>query len=391
MTKPIRTVAVLGSGVMGGGIAAHLANAGIPVLLLDIVPPKLTDAERASKAARDSIAAGAKDKLKKAKPAAFSHVRNAELIRTGNFDDDLAKVAECDLIVEAIIERLDIKQALFAKLDALLSGETIIASNTSGLRIAEMLEGRSQRFKEHFLVTHFFNPPRYMKLLELVAGPDTSAACKARVTHWGKDQLGKGIVWAKDTPNFVANRIDMMASIHLMRRPRPEAWTTSPACRWGTQGAASAPPTVGLDTARRRQLLPQRTSDSRRCSRQGDGRARHPRRQDQGRLLQARRQGRADARSQDRRVPGQGRRRGDHQGVQGPQQGRGRPRARQEAGRHARRGRRVRVAGAVEEPGLLGAPPGHDRQGGHAEERQCVPCAGLPGVRRSHRTRRERA
>jgi 3-hydroxyacyl-CoA dehydrogenase len=219
MTKPIRTVAVLGSGVMGGGIAAHLANAGIPVLLLDIVPPKLTDAERASKAARDSIAAGAKDKLKKAKPAAFSHVRNAELIRTGNFDDDLAKVAECDLIVEAIIERLDIKQALFAKLDALLSGETIIASNTSGLRIAEMLEGRSQRFKEHFLVTHFFNPPRYMKLLELVAGPDTSDACKARVTHWGKDQLGKGIVWAKDTPNFVANRIGthaMMASIHLM-------------------------------------------------------------------------------------------------------------------------------------------------------------------------------
>ncbi|MBL8619929.1 MAG: 3-hydroxyacyl-CoA dehydrogenase/enoyl-CoA hydratase family protein [Myxococcales bacterium] len=219
MTKPIRTVAVLGSGVMGGGIAAHLANAGIPVLLLDIVPPKLTEAERASKAARDSIAAGAKDKLKKAKPAAFSHVRNAELIRTGNFDDDLAKVAECDLIVEAIIERLDIKQALFAKLDALLSGETIIASNTSGLRIAEMLEGRSQRFKEHFLVTHFFNPPRYMKLLELVAGPDTSDACKARVTHWGKDQLGKGIVWAKDTPNFVANRIGthaMMASIHLM-------------------------------------------------------------------------------------------------------------------------------------------------------------------------------
>jgi 3-hydroxyacyl-CoA dehydrogenase len=180
MTKPIRTVAVLGSGVMGGGIAAHLANAGIPVLLLDIVPPKLTDAERASKAARDSIAAGAKDKLKKAKPAAFSHVRNAELIRTGNFDDDLAKVAECDLIVEAIIERLDIKQALFAKLDALLSGETIIASNTSGLRIAEMLEGRSERFRQHFLVTHFFNPPRYMKLLELVAGPDTSDACKAR-------------------------------------------------------------------------------------------------------------------------------------------------------------------------------------------------------------------
>ncbi|MEZ4403863.1 MAG: 3-hydroxyacyl-CoA dehydrogenase/enoyl-CoA hydratase family protein [Kofleriaceae bacterium] len=219
MTKPIRKVAVLGSGVMGGGIAAHLANAGIPVLLLDIVSPKLSEAERTSKAARDGIAAGALAKLKKAKPAAFSHVRNAELITTGNFDDDLAKVADCDLIVEAIIERLDIKRALFEKLDALLSGETVIASNTSGLRIAEMIEGRSERFRQHFLVTHFFNPPRYMKLLELVAGPDTSEECKARVTYWGKDQLGKGLVWAKDTPNFVANRIGthaMMGGIHLM-------------------------------------------------------------------------------------------------------------------------------------------------------------------------------
>lgn len=216
MTKPIRKVAVLGSGVMGGGIAAHLANAGIPVLLLDIVPPKATETTRA---VRDSIAAGALEKLKKAKPAAFTHVRNAALISVGNLEDDLDKVAGVDLIVEAIIERLDIKQALFTKLDALLTGDTIIASNTSGLRIADMLEGRSERFKQHFLVTHFFNPPRYMKLLELVAGPETSASAKARITHWGTDQLGKGIVWAKDTPNFVANRIGthaMMASIHLM-------------------------------------------------------------------------------------------------------------------------------------------------------------------------------
>ncbi len=219
MTKPIRKVAVLGSGVMGGGIAAHLANAGIPVLLLDIVPPKLTEAERASRDKRDGIAAGALDKLKKSRPAAFMAPRNAGLIRIGNFDDDLDQVAGCDLIVEAIIERLDIKQALFAKLDALLTGETIIASNTSGLRIAEMLEGRSERFRQHFVVTHFFNPPRYMKLLELVAGPDTADAVKARVEFWGKDQMGKGIVWAKDTPNFVANRIGthaMMAAIHLM-------------------------------------------------------------------------------------------------------------------------------------------------------------------------------
>jgi len=219
MTRPIRRVAVLGAGVMGSGIAAHCANAGLPVLLLDIVPPKLSDADRKSKAARDGFASGALDKLRKAKPAAFFHPRNAALISIGNFDDDLAKVADCDLIVEAIIERLDIKQALFTKLDAMLTGDTVIASNTSGLRIADMIAGRSDRFKQHFLVTHFFNPPRYMKLLELVAGPDTSAECKARVEQWSKDAVGKGVVWAKDTPNFVANRIGthaMMSGIHLM-------------------------------------------------------------------------------------------------------------------------------------------------------------------------------
>jgi 3-hydroxyacyl-CoA dehydrogenase len=210
---------VLGAGVMGSGIAAHCANAGIPVLLLDIVPPKLSDAEKKSKAARDGFAAGALAKLLKAKPAAFTHPRNAQLVTVGNFDDDLAKVKDCDLIVEAIIEKLEIKRDLFTKLEGIVGGDTIIASNTSGLRIADMLVGRSERFKQHFLVTHFFNPPRYMKLLELVAGPDTSAECKARVERWGKDALGKGIVWAKDTPNFVGNRIgtqSLMTVIHLM-------------------------------------------------------------------------------------------------------------------------------------------------------------------------------
>jgi 3-hydroxyacyl-CoA dehydrogenase len=219
MSKPIRRVAVLGAGVMGAGIAAHAANAGLPVLLLDIVPPKLGEAERKSKAARDGFAAGALEKLKKAKPAAFFHVRNAQLVTVGNFEDDLDKVKDCDLIIEAIVERLDIKRDLFAKLDAIVGGDTIVASNTSGLRIADMLVGRSERFKQHFLVTHFFNPPRYMKLLELVSGPDTSAEVKARVEAWGKNQLGKGIVWGKDTPNFIANRIgthSMMAVVHLM-------------------------------------------------------------------------------------------------------------------------------------------------------------------------------
>jgi 3-hydroxyacyl-CoA dehydrogenase len=212
MTHPIRRVAVLGAGVMGSGIAAHCANAGIPVLLLDIVPPK-------GGPDRNAFANGAIDKLKKAKPAAFMHARNAILIQTGNFDDDLAKVGECDLIIEAIIERLDLKQALFEKLEKLAPPHAVIASNTSGLRIVDMLQGRSDKFKQNFMVTHFFNPPRYMKLLELVAGPETTAEAKESIERFGREVLGKGIVWAKDTPNFIGNRIglqSMMTTIHLM-------------------------------------------------------------------------------------------------------------------------------------------------------------------------------
>ena len=200
---PIRRVAVLGAGVMGAGIAAHCANAGIPVLLLDL---------------KTELVAGAFEKLKKAKPAAFFHPKNAILVQTGTFDADLAKVGDYDLIVEAVVERLDIKRALFEKLEK-LAPNALVASNTSGLRIADMLVGRSETFRKHFMVTHFFNPPRYMKLLELVAGPDTSPEAKERVEAWGRELLGKGIVWAKDTPNFIGNRIglqSMMTVIHQM-------------------------------------------------------------------------------------------------------------------------------------------------------------------------------
>ncbi len=216
--KPIRKVAVLGAGVMGSGIAAHLTNAGIPVLLLDIVPPDLDPKEK-SKAKRDAFAAGALKKLKKAKPAAFFHKGNASMITVGNFDDDLEKVADCDLIIEAIIERLDIKQSLFAKLEKITDDNTIVASNTSGLRIVDMLSKSGAGFKKRFLITHFFNPPRYMKLLELVAGPETDKGILDRIADFGRNVLGKGIVWAKDTPNFVANRVgahSMMKVIHLM-------------------------------------------------------------------------------------------------------------------------------------------------------------------------------
>ncbi len=210
--KPIRRVGVVGSGVMGSGIAAHMANAGLPVLLLDIVP-------REEGAPRNAIAAGNLKATAKARPAAFFHPSNANLVTVGNIEDDLAKLEGCDLIIEAIIERLDIKRSFFEKLDAVVNDDTIVASNTSGLRIADMIEGRDAKFRENFLVMHFFNPVRYMKLLELVPGPDTTPEVMARVTRFGEDVLGKGIVVGKDTPNFVGNRIgvhSMMSTIHQM-------------------------------------------------------------------------------------------------------------------------------------------------------------------------------
>jgi len=216
---PIRRTCVIGAGVMGSGIAAHFANAGLEVLLLDIVPPNLTDDEKKDKAARNRFAVGGLDKALKARPAAFFHKSAANLVKTGNIEDDLDKVKDCDLVIEAIIERLDMKQALFAKLEKLVPAHCIVASNTSGLRIEGMLQGRTDGFKKSFIVMHFFNPVRYMKLLELVVGPDTSPEVAAKVKRFGEDQLGKGIVFGKDTPNFVGNRIGahaMMATIHQM-------------------------------------------------------------------------------------------------------------------------------------------------------------------------------
>jgi 3-hydroxyacyl-CoA dehydrogenase len=219
MSRPIRRAAVVGAGVMGSGIAAHLANAGVEVLLMDIVPPGLSDAEKKSRAARDRFAAGGLEKAIKARPAAFFHKDRARLISVGNVEDDLEKLRGCDLVIEAIIEQIEPKRALFEKLDGLVPPHAIVASNTSGLRIAEMTRGRSEGFRRQFLVMHFFNPVRYMKLLELVGGPDTSRETMEAVRRFGEDVLGKGIVVGKDTPNFVGNRIGahaMMTAIHLM-------------------------------------------------------------------------------------------------------------------------------------------------------------------------------
>ncbi len=219
MTTPIRTACVIGAGVMGSGIAAHFANAGVRVLLLDIVPPNLTDAERKDKKNRDRFAAGGLEKALKARPAAFFHPSFANLVRTGNVDDDLEQAKDCDLIIEAIIEKLEPKQQLFGRLEKIIAPHTIVASNTSGLRIAKMTEKLGADLKKRFLVMHFFNPVRYMKLLELVAGPDTSKETLERVRKFGEDILGKGVVFGKDTPNFVGNRIgahSMMVAIHQM-------------------------------------------------------------------------------------------------------------------------------------------------------------------------------
>ncbi len=217
--QPIRTAAVLGAGVMGAGIAAHLANAGIPTLLLDIVPPDLSAADAKNPAARNRFAAGGLDKALKSRPASFFHPSRARLVGVGNLEDDLDKAGRADIIIEAVIERLDVKQALFARLEKVIAPQTIVSSNTSGLPIAKLMEGRSAELRRRFLVTHFFNPPRYMKLLELVAGPDTDPAVLERVRRFGDDVLGKGIVLGKDTPNFVGNRIGtyaMMAAVHQM-------------------------------------------------------------------------------------------------------------------------------------------------------------------------------
>lgn len=218
MAFRVRKAAVLGSGVMGSGIAAQLANAGIPVLMLDMVPPKAEPGEDASsKAFRNKFAAAALARMAKHKPAPLMVPRAAELITVGNFDDDLARIAQCDWVVEVIREDLALKRALFERVEAVASPGSVLSSNTSGLRIAEMVRGRSEAFQKRFLVTHFFNPVRYMKLLEVVAGEKTDPAVVTAFAAWAGRALGKGIVYGKDTPNFIGNRVGVYASMRTIQ------------------------------------------------------------------------------------------------------------------------------------------------------------------------------
>src|SRR5580658_2671460 len=209
--KRIHKVAVLGAGTMGARIAAHFANAGVPSYLLDIVPPD------ADGPARNKIAAAGLEGAKKSKPAAFMDPSLARLVTIGNFDDDLKKIAEVDWIIEAVVENLDLKRALLKKVEAIRKPGTIITTNTSGLPVGKIAEGFSDDFRRSWFGTHFFNPPRYMRLLELIPTPEADQAAIDAVTHFCDVRLGKGVVLAKDTPNFIGNRIGTFSVLNVMR------------------------------------------------------------------------------------------------------------------------------------------------------------------------------
>ena len=209
--KRINRVAVLGAGTMGARIAAHFANAGVPSLLLDMVPPD------ADGPARNKIAAAGLDATKKSKPAAFFEPSLARLVSVGNFEDDLKRLADVDWIIEAVVENLEIKRSLLKKVEAIRKPGTIVTTNTSGLPVAKIAEGFSDDFRRSWFGTHFFNPPRYMRLLELIPTPEADRALIEAVAHFCDVQMGKGVVFAKDTPNFIANRIGTFSVLNVMR------------------------------------------------------------------------------------------------------------------------------------------------------------------------------
>jgi 3-hydroxyacyl-CoA dehydrogenase len=207
----VERAAVLGAGTMGAQIAAHLANAGVPTLLLDIPPRDVTPEEAAkgltfqSKEVRNRIARAGLEAAKKAKPAAFFVPEAASLVTVGNFDDDLAKIKDYDLIVEAVVENLDIKRSLFERIDQQRRPGSIVASNTSGIPIHLLAEGRSDDFKQHFVGVHFFNPPRYLHLVEIIRTEWTKPEVSCFLFGFLDQRLGKGVVPAKDRPNFIAS------------------------------------------------------------------------------------------------------------------------------------------------------------------------------------------
>ena len=396
MFPKIRKVAVLGAGVMGSGIAAHLANAGISCLMLDIVPPTLSDDEKKkgltekSPAFRNRFALKGLEGIRKSRPSLIYSQKDLARIAIGNFDDDFAKIAECDWIVEVVIENLAIKRALYAKIEALWKPGVVVSSNTSGISIAQMMEGRGKEFRRHFLVTHFFNPVRYMKLLEMVAGKDTDPAIFAGMADFGERVLGKGIVYGKDTPNFVGNRVGVFAMMHAMHAMIEDGLTIEevdkilgPAMGRPKSAAFGTADLVGLDT-----LL--HVSDNVYANlegrsrpgavpsaplREGDGEARPAGPQDRRRLLQDGGEGGHEAEVRPRLqragvppggegllpVPRRGEGRGGHGGAD------------RESDLRGRQGGEVRLEGALRHAALLReADPGDRRRRGQRRQRDEV-------------------
>ncbi|MHA7057625.1 3-hydroxyacyl-CoA dehydrogenase/enoyl-CoA hydratase family protein [Aquimarina sp. M1] len=226
MKRVIKKVAVVGSGIMGSGIACHFANIGVEVLLLDIVPRELNEKEKAkgltleSKVVRNRLVNDSLTAALKSKPSPIYHQTFANRIITGNMEDDIAKVADVDWIIEVVVERLDIKKQVFENLEKHRTPGTLITSNTSGIPIKFMNEGRSEDFQKHFCGTHFFNPARYLKLFEIIPGPNTSTEVLEFLNGYGEQYLGKTSVVAKDTPAFIGNRIgifSIMSLFHMVK------------------------------------------------------------------------------------------------------------------------------------------------------------------------------
>ena len=217
MNRKIRKAAVIGSGVMGGGIAALLAGAGVRTLLLDIVPFDVKKDEKNDPQARNRMAKAGLDAVLMSKPALLMQKADADLITIGNLEDDFDKLADCDWIVEVVVENLKIKHDLFKRIEGVMKPGTIVSSNTSGIPLAAMSEGLRSEFRQSFLGTHFFNPVRYMKLLEIIPGEETLPEILEFMADFGERILGKGIVWAKDTPNFVGNRIGIHGMVKAMQ------------------------------------------------------------------------------------------------------------------------------------------------------------------------------
>src|SRR5579859_4060907 len=246
--KRINKVAVLGAGTMGARIAAHFANAGVPSLLLDIVPP---DADAKS---RNKIAAAGLEAAQKSKPAAFMDASLARLVTVGNFEDDLKKLADVDWIIEAVVENLEIKRALLRKVEAIRKPGTIVTTNTSGLPVGKIAEGFSDDFRWAWFGTHFFNPPRYMRLLEIIPTPEADRAAIDAIAHFCDVRLGKGVVIAKDTPNFIGNRIGTFSVLNVMRLMQEMGLTieevdalTGQAVGWPKSATFRTIDLVGLD------------------------------------------------------------------------------------------------------------------------------------------------